>query len=242
MTDFLLLHGMCVGSWEWERLIPVLQADPRVGTIVAPDMPGRGANRPGAYEGIGVGDYVETALLALRANDLRDAIVVGHSGGGAYLQAVVATEPERVRRMVFLSAAVPERGRSLLDRQPAPLRQISQLFLWITRAKRRGIRASHRLASRGLCHDLRPADCAPITRRLVPEPVALLTDRIDWDPSRVRLPATYILTEQDRVIRPKDQARMARDIADVQIARLPMGHARPVIEPERLGQLLLSLV
>ncbi len=42
MADFLLLHGKCVGAWEWERVAPALRAGPRAGTVIAPDMPGRG--------------------------------------------------------------------------------------------------------------------------------------------------------------------------------------------------------
>jgi pimeloyl-ACP methyl ester carboxylesterase len=240
MADFLLLHGMNVGGWEFERLVPLLRADPRTGTVVAPDMPGRAGNRPGRLHEVRLADYVETAVAALRDNDLRDTVVVGHSGGGAYLQAVVAAEPERVRRMVFLCAAVPQRGRSLLELQPLPFRLISRAFMWLFRTKRRGIRANARLARRALCHDLRPEDCGPFLGRLTPEPEALLLDRIDWPPERVRAPGTYIITTQDRVIRPQHQRRMAGNILDVKLVTFDMGHARPVAEPERLAALLLG--
>jgi pimeloyl-ACP methyl ester carboxylesterase len=240
MSDFLLLHGMNVGGWEFERLVPLLQAGPRTGKVVAPHMPGRAGNRPGQYDRIRIADYVATALAALRDNDLRDTIVVGHSGGGAYLQAVVAAEPERVRRMVFLCAAVPERGHSLLDLQPAPVRLLSRAFMWLFRTKSRGIRANRRQARRALCHDLRPEDCDQFIDRLVPEPQALIVDTIDWSAERVRVPATYIVTTDDRVIPIKQQRRMARLVPNVEIVTFRMGHARPVAEPNDLAALLLG--
>jgi pimeloyl-ACP methyl ester carboxylesterase len=242
VTDFLLLHGMCVGAWEWERLTPLLRADPRVRSVVAPDMPGRGANRPGGYAAIRIDDYTATALDALRSHDLRDAIVVGHSGGGAYLQAVVAAEPERVRRMVFLCAAVPENGHSLLDLQPRPLRFVSRLFMRLLRTGSRGIRPNGRLARRAVCNDLTPADCAMFLDRLVPEPEALLLGRISWRAERVRAPATYILTTRDQTIPPKDQRRAASRVPRAELVRLEMGHARPVAEPGDLAALLLNYV
>ena len=242
MADFLLLHGMCVGGWEWERVIPALRADPRVGQVVAPDMPGRGRNRPRDFGGVRLADYVATAVAALRENDLRETVIVGHSGGGTYLQAVAAVEPERVRRMVFLAAAVPERGRSLLDLQPQPLRTISRAFLFLTRAGSRGIVPSRRLARRGMCHDLRAEDCGPLIRRLVPEPQALLLDRIDWNAERVRAPATYIHTTQDRIVLRKHQDRIVRNVPNAERLMLDMGHARPTVEPEQLVQILLRYV
>ena len=239
MADFLLLHGMNVGGWSWERVVAALQADPRVGKVVAPDMPGRGANRPNDFRRIRIGDYIATGVAALRDNDLRDAIVVGHSGGGSYLQAVVAAEPERVRRMVFLAAAVPERGRSLLELQPRPLRALSRVFFWLTRAGSRGIRPSKSLARRGMCHDLEPQDCDPMVERLVPEPLALLTHPIDWPAERVRVPATYVHTTLDRIVLPKHQERMVGNVPNAERVRLEMGHARPVADVEPLVTLLL---
>src|SRR4051794_17739004 len=103
MSDFLLLHGMAEGAWAWERLIPRLQADPRAGTVLAPDFPGRGPHRPDDLQTIPLTDYLRTILDCLRTHDLRDVVLVGHSAGGICLQAAAAAEPERIRRMVFLS-------------------------------------------------------------------------------------------------------------------------------------------
>lgn len=240
MTDFLLLHGMCVTSAEWERVIPALQSDTRVGRIVAPDMPGRGGNRPEEYASIRISDYVATALAALRDNDLRDTILVGHSGGGAYLQAVAAAEPQRVRHMVFLCAAIPRCGRSLLDFYPRPVRWFDRALFWLLRTKSKGIRPNHRLSKWLLCNDLQAPDCQRVVATLVPEPQALVLDRIHWPVGRLQAPATYIHTTNDRIIPPWAQRRMARNAPVTEDVRLPMGHAAPVVYPERLVSLLLS--
>lgn len=242
MTDFLLLHGMNVGGWEWERVVPLLQADARVGTVLAPDFPGRGPGRPEDLGTVHLPAYLDTILTAMRAHDLRDVILVGHSGGGACLQAAAAAEPERVRRLVFLCAAVPKRGHSLLDWQPAPLRLLTRLSMWIFRAGRRGIVPSKRLARRVLCNGLQPADCDRMVERLVPEPRALLTEPLAWEPERMRAPATYVLTTRDRIIRPRDQLRMAETIPGIEVVRIPAGHAQPVVYPQWLVERLLQYV
>lgn len=192
MTDFLLVHGMCVGAWEWERVIPRLLADPRVGQVIAPDLPGRGDNRPGEYASIRLRDYYDTVLSALREHDLRDVVLAGHSAGGATLQAVAAAEPDRIKQIVFLCAAIPKRGQALLDWTPAPMRLGYRGYLKLRGAKTKGIVPGKWLARRGMCNDLQDEDCDPLIERLVPEPHALLLGRIDWPAERMRAPAAYI--------------------------------------------------
>ena len=48
-------------------------------------------------------------------NDLRDVILVGHSYGGMIITGVAARMPERIRRLVYLDAALPDPGQSLFD-------------------------------------------------------------------------------------------------------------------------------
>jgi len=240
MTDFLLLHGMSVAAWEWERVIPALQADGRVGKVVAPDFPGRGDGGGRKFGDIRLAEYAATAIAALREHDLRDVLLVGHSGGGVTMQAVAAAEPERVRRLVFLCAAIPRNGHSLLDWQPGPQRLVSRLTLWLLRANSRGIVPNKRLARWAMGSDLQPADCADLLRRLVSEPPCLIKDAITWDAGQTAVPATYIRTTSDRVIRPKEQTRMAHSVADIDLIDLPTGHAYPTVYPDRLVEILLG--
>jgi pimeloyl-ACP methyl ester carboxylesterase len=241
MTDFLLLHGLGVDAREWQRVVPLLQAGADTGKVVAPNMPGRGPHRPRRLGAIRMADYIATAVAALRENDMRDVVVVGHSGGGAYLQAVVAEEPERVRHMVFLCSAIPENGHSLLELQTRTVRVLVRLLLFLLLANRRGIVPARRLAKRTLCNDLEPEGCAMILKTLVPEPPALLRDRIGWDAERVRVAATYIHTTRDRIIRPAEQLRMAKNAPNPKIVTMDTGHAYPLVHPERLVEILLGI-
>lgn len=240
MTDFLLLHGVNATADEWERIIPALQADQRVGKIVAPDMPGRAGNRPGEYDIIRLTDYLATAVESLRRYDLRDVVMVGHSGGGIYMQAVAAAEPNRMRRMVFLSAFISKPGRSFLDLQPLPFRLLARCATGIFRARQNGFTPFTLYVRWALGHDLLPEDRARIPTFIVPEPLAMMVDSLDWPVERVRAPATYICTTRDRVNRPKNQLRMARELLGAEIIELPVGHAYPVMYPQRLVEILLG--
>lgn len=43
MTDFVLVHGGSHAAWCWDRLVPLLAADERVGAVVAVDLSGHGS-------------------------------------------------------------------------------------------------------------------------------------------------------------------------------------------------------
>ncbi len=240
MVDFLLIHGSFGDAREWERLVPLLRSDPRVGKVVVPDLPGRGSNRPRQFSSIRLGDYLDTVVCALHEHDLQDVILVGHSAGGMFLQPAAAAEPERIRRMVFLAAAVLEPGRSFLDLQPCPLRALIHTTMWLFRAKQRGMAPLVPAARWALGPDLLPEDRAKTPEYLCTEPQALTVGCLEWPVERVRAPATYICTTKDRVVSPKNQRRMARKLARAELIELPMGHASPVLYPEKLASILLG--
>jgi pimeloyl-ACP methyl ester carboxylesterase len=52
------------------------------------------------------------------ANDIRDFVLVGHSYGGTIIAKVAEAIPERIQRLVFLSAFVLNDGQSLFDETP----------------------------------------------------------------------------------------------------------------------------
>lgn len=240
MVDVLLVHGANVTAEEWERVVPALLAHPRVGRVVAPDMPGRRGNRPGEFARIRLDDYLATVIAALDEHALDDVVLVGHSAGGISLAAVAAARPERIRRRVYLAAVVPENGRSVLELLPGPQRLLFRALARLFRARERGVRPFAPFARWALGHDLQPEDRARITHLLVPEPLALLTGRLHWPQEQVRAPASYVLTTRDRVLRPGQQRQMAGRLPAPEVIPVPMGHASPVLYPERLVSILLQ--
>jgi pimeloyl-ACP methyl ester carboxylesterase len=59
--------------------------------------------------------HIDDVVQLLRYWDLRDAIVVGHSYGGMVITGVGDRAPDRVGKLVYLDAANPKNGQSLID-------------------------------------------------------------------------------------------------------------------------------
>ena len=62
--------------------------------------------------------HVEDVAGVLRYEDLRDVVLVGHSYAGLVITGVAAHESERIARLVYYDAFVPDGGQSALDLPP----------------------------------------------------------------------------------------------------------------------------
>lgn len=105
MTTVALIHGSNLGAWCWDFFVPELRARGHDG--VAIDLP---IEDPTA----GASRYADIVVDAI-ADRGDDVAVLGHSLGGIVVPVVAARR--KVRRMIFLAAALPEPGRSLAEQQ-----------------------------------------------------------------------------------------------------------------------------
>ena len=117
--------------------------------------------------GIDLDLHIRDIVALLFYEDLRDVILVGHSYGGMVITGVADRAAERVGRIVYLDAANPVNGQSLVDvAGPVILiaREHSEVIDGVewSCTPRRGLRLlrGHRPRRRGL--DGRAADRAPV--------------------------------------------------------------------------------
>jgi pimeloyl-ACP methyl ester carboxylesterase len=114
---YVLVHGSWGGGWIWSRLTPLLEAAGH--EVHAPTLAGLG-ERAGDPRGAGIGlsAHVDDLLDHLRRENLERVTLVGHSYGGMVITGVAGRAPERVARLVYLDAFVPEPGQSCFDLMP----------------------------------------------------------------------------------------------------------------------------
>ena len=60
-------------------------------------------------------DHIGQVSGLITRHDLREVILVAHSYGGMVITGVAAGMPERIRRLVYVDAALPDPGQSLFD-------------------------------------------------------------------------------------------------------------------------------
>ena len=126
MATYVLVHGGNMSTETWNKLTvgkPVYTNDGKLGpkywdgTVSALTAHGHRVFAPALKDEhtSTLTGHIGQVCELIAGNDLRDIILVGHSYGGMVITGVAAKMPDRVRRLVYLDAALPDPGQSLYD-------------------------------------------------------------------------------------------------------------------------------
>lgn len=113
MATFVLVHGAWHGGWCWRRVTPLLRAAGH--EVHVPTLTGLGERGHLLTPAVDLETHARDVLGLLDCEDVRDAILVGHSYGGMVVTGVADRMPDVVRTLVYLDAFVPQSGQALVD-------------------------------------------------------------------------------------------------------------------------------
>jgi pimeloyl-ACP methyl ester carboxylesterase len=110
---FVLVHSAFQGAFSWRDVLVRLRALGH--TASAPTLTGLGERRHVGNDSADLATHVEDVVAHIEMEDLRDIILVGHSYGGMVITGVLARMPERIKKIIYLDAFMPEDGRAAVD-------------------------------------------------------------------------------------------------------------------------------
>ncbi|MGW1739812.1 alpha/beta fold hydrolase [Nocardia sp. NPDC001965] len=113
MTTYILIPGMCHGGWCFEDLTDRLREH---GHRVLPvTLTGVGDLSSLRHPGIDLDTHIRDVTAVLAAENIRDAVLVGHSYGGMVITGAADRAPDHVAALVYIDAMVPGHGDSCWD-------------------------------------------------------------------------------------------------------------------------------
>ena len=113
MATYVLVHGGGHGGWCYQRVARILQAAGHV--VYAPTLSGLAERAHLLSPAIDLDTHITDVVELLFYEDLHDVILVGHSYGGMVITGIADRAADRVGRLVYLDAANPVNGQSLVD-------------------------------------------------------------------------------------------------------------------------------
>ncbi|EEL35089.1 alpha/beta fold hydrolase [Bacillus toyonensis] len=125
MSTYVLVHGAWQGEWAWELVKPQLEALSH--TVITLDLPGSGKDTTPS-QNITLDSYVD-AVTATINQQTEKVIVVGHSMGGIVITQTAELIPNKIDKLVYLCAFLPQNGESLgskLDGEAGPQFSINE--------------------------------------------------------------------------------------------------------------------
>ena len=113
MATYVLVHGGGHGGWCYQRVARLLQAAGHV--VYAPSLSGLGDRAHLLSPAVDLDMHITDITALLHSEDLHDVILVGHSYGGMVITGIADRATDRIGNLVYLDAANPVNGQSLVD-------------------------------------------------------------------------------------------------------------------------------
>jgi pimeloyl-ACP methyl ester carboxylesterase len=232
VTAFVLVHGAWHGGWCWRFVRPLLQ---RAGhDVYSPSLTGLGERKHLARLDIDLDTHIGDIVSILEMEDLRDVVLVGHSYGGMVITGAADRAPERIKRLVYLDAFVPENGKCTLDyvvpERAARLREEGEKVGSVTPPP---------LSLWGLIQQEHIDFVKP---REVRHPFRTMSQNIELknENALARLPKTFIYCSSPATGSFDQFAAKYRDDPAWQFFELETGHDAMILMPERVAEILES--
>jgi pimeloyl-ACP methyl ester carboxylesterase len=239
MACFVLVHGAWGGAWIWRRVLGPLRAAGH--EVHAVTLTGDGERAHLRRADIGLSDHVDDVVALVRAEELQDVLLVGHSYGGMVITGAAdrllsedeATVYRSLRALVYVDAVVPMPGEcwsSLHD--PATV-------------------AARTAAADANDQALPPPDPSAfglegqdrewLLRRRVPHPFGPYRERLDFDEKRLAgLPRTFIDCHAPAFPTIAPYRARVRQQPGWTWREIPTGHCPMVSAPSELSRMLLE--
>ena len=117
LATIVLAHGAWSAAWAWKKLRPLMAGAGHA--FFTPTYTGLGERAHLASPDNDLETHIADVLGVLQYEDLRDVVLLGHSYGGMVATGVADRARERIARLIYLDAFVPENGQALADFWPA---------------------------------------------------------------------------------------------------------------------------
>jgi pimeloyl-ACP methyl ester carboxylesterase len=241
MTTFVLVSGAWHAGWCWERVTPLIEA--AGARAVAPDLYGMGPDKTPLAQ-VSLALWADQVAELIRAQD-EPVVLVGHSRGGIVVSEVAERVPERIARLVYLTAVLLPDGAALAGvtderREERPERGDRQGYLVLgpddtstVAAERVGLNFYNTTA---------PEWVERAASLLTPEPMAVFRTPLRLTDERFgRVPRAYVECVQDKAIALRVQRAFQARLPCDPVVTLDTDHSPFYSAPEALAEALMGI-
>lgn len=186
-ATYVMVHGAWGGAWQFKKTAQELN---KAGDIVyRPTLTGLGERFHLLRDDVNLDTHIKDVVNTILFENLNDVILVGHSYGGMVISGVADSIPERIKKVVYIDAIVPDNNFSAAESLGIAANEVSSRFqidgntivpTWVKNTSK--------------------------TPRDVPHPIATFTQKIKLHNSkRMDIATAYIFTyENDKGGEEKD--------------------------------------
>jgi len=187
-------------------------------------------------------EAIQSIVDFLVLNELKDLVLVGHSYGGMVITGVADRVPNRIRRLVYWNAFVPNDGESLNDMLPP---QYVELFEHIAIGRGDGsVVLPFTIWREAFINDADLDTAQRAFRVLNPHPIKTMKDKISLstNPAEMVVAKSYINCTEDTSL-PHHypwHPRLSQKLGLFRLIQIPGSHELCFSNPARLAQAIID--
>jgi len=232
----VLVHGAWGGAWIWRRVLGPLRAAGH--EVHAVTLTGDGERAHLRHPGITLQTHIADVVGLVRAEELDDLVLVGHSYGGMVITGaadrLMGEDGRALRHLVYVDAMVPLPGEGWGEQHSAE----------VVAARTAAAQANDHALPPPDPSDfgLRDADRDWLRRRQVPHPFGPYREPLAFDGERwAKLPRSFIDCTEPAYPTIAAMRQRVRQLPGFDVVEIRTGHCPMVSEPQALVQHLLSM-
>jgi len=231
---FVLLHGAWHGGWCWDGVIDEIVKAGH--TAEAPTMPGH--NPDDDRTNIQFDDYIDKINRVLEEQPA-PVTLVGHSSAGYMIQAAAPKVPDKLAQLIFLNAFILPDGKCQFDLVPP---EAAEGMTTAAKASPDNCVPVIEDFVRGmLMAGESEAQQDALIKRLVPQPFALFTARVDTgDFDKLNVPKSVVFCRDDVSLPPGGYLGMAQGLGEFDLIEVEGGHETLFTHPTVVAKGLLQ--
>jgi pimeloyl-ACP methyl ester carboxylesterase len=236
MATYVLVHGGAHGGWCYRKVAPLLR---RAGHEVSiPTLTGLGERSHLASPDVDLDMHICDICAVLHYEDLRDVILVGHSYGGMVITGVADRASDRIGKLVYLDAANPVNGQSLVDITGTMIEGLRPAGKVVNGVELVLFPGTEPLPHYGVTD---PDDIAWMEQRLTPHPWKCFEQALELtnEVALSAIPKYHVVCTSTLATRDREMMATARD--EGRLWAIDTGHDLMITEPEAVADALLEV-
>lgn len=232
----VLVHAAWLGAWQWGAVSKKLSEEGY--EVITPDLPGHGANKR-SPEDVSMDDYVDAILDVLDKQD-EPVILVGHSFNGITVSRVAELRPEKVNKLVYLTAFMVPNGVSFIQAVQGVKGSDAVDNFYISDDHSYALVKEEKM-HKAFAQDVPESDFNEAKTMIVPQPLGpLLYELQVTDANFGKLPKYYIECTMDNAIPVEIQRAMYAGKV-IKSYSLESGHTPNFSQPEELAEIIMEI-
>lgn len=235
---FVIVHGAFQNAQSWAEVSNALRAKGH--TVVAVDLPGRNAEGAAA-KAVTMAQYAEAVGAVVKAQ-AEPVTLIGHSFGGITISLVGLAMPEKIKKLLYVAAYVPESGESMQSLASGDKTNGFTSKSFVVSADYAFATILDDDRARLFINDGGPEQQKIVAQSMVREPLGPIATKVEISREIfAALPKAYIRTGMDKTVSTTIQNMMIQRARIAQVSDIDSGHSPQASQPEKLSDLIVSL-